>query len=75
VKEAISDHLNEALRHLRQAIELSVQAVTRGGQPQSSVSQTWEQFLQHFFNEVRRAGREHRVNLLQWISFSKLWRP
>jgi hypothetical protein len=74
VKEAISDHLNQALSHVRQALELSVQAVTRDGQPQAAVSQKWEYFLGQFFDEVRIASRAHRINLLSWISFSKLWK-
>ncbi|MCL6600140.1 MAG: hypothetical protein K6T81_15590 [Alicyclobacillus macrosporangiidus] len=74
MKEAISDHLEQALTHVRNAIQLSVQAVIRDGQPRTAVSQTWEHFLSQFLDEVRSAGREHRINLLSWISFSKLWK-
>lgn len=71
---AIKEHLNQALNHLHEALQLSIQTVLSDKGQQSVVGRLWEQFLGQFFDAIRTKSRESKLNLMSWISFSKIWR-
>jgi hypothetical protein len=68
----ISRHLDEAYRHLEEALNLSIQAVNADKNQQRPVGAQWEQFLGSFFKNLRVKGKEHKLNLLGMVSFTKL---
>jgi len=70
----IANHLDEAYKHLEEALSLSIQQVSDDKSQQKPIGQQWEQFLGHFFSEVRTKGKENKVNLLSMVSFPKLWK-
>lgn len=74
MNETIKEHLSQALNHLHQALQMSVQTVLADKRQQSAVGQLWEQFLGQFFNSIRRESKQSKLNLLSLISFSKMWR-
>lgn len=73
-ESTVQEHLNQALTHLREAMRLSVQIVAADGGRKNRVGQLWEQFLGQFFDAIRNKSRESKINLMSWISFSKVWR-
>lgn len=70
----ISRHLDEAFKHLREALNMSIQSVLDDKSMQRPVAEVWEKFLGGFFQMIRTQGKEHRMNLLAWVSFPKMWK-
>jgi hypothetical protein len=70
----IAEHLEQALNHLNQALHISVQAVLQDTKLKDPIGRLWEQFLGRFFDAIRTKSRESKVNVLSWISFTKMWR-
>lgn len=70
----ISRHLNEAFAHLKEALQLSIQSVLSDKSMQRPIAELWENFLGGFFQMIRTQGKEHKLNLLSWVSFPKLWK-
>lgn len=71
-RQAIDDHLRQALSHIHLAVDLSLNKVLANPQAQKEVGKKWEEFLGEFFGLVREKGKQHRINLLTWISFPRL---
>jgi hypothetical protein len=69
---AIDSHLKEALIHLEAALNLSIQTGLENESARKEIGQQWEQFLGQFFGQVKEKGKKSRLNLLSWISFSKI---
>lgn len=70
--QSIEHHLGEALVHLEAAINLSVMRGAQDPEQQKIIGRQWEGFLARFFGYARDKGKEHRVNILGWISFPRL---
>lgn len=70
--ETIDRHLREALAHLEQAIDQSIRAAQENKSASQELGGKWEQFLGEFFGMVKNKGKQSRINLLSWISFSKI---
>ncbi|BCJ88383.1 hypothetical protein [Effusibacillus dendaii] len=70
-EQTIDDHLRIALFHLETALDKSLTEVLANQDRKKEIGQKWEQFLGHFFNQIREKGKQHRVNLLSWISFPR----
>lgn len=70
----IRRHLNEAFKHLQEALQISIQSILADRNMQKPIGEAWEQFLGNFFQMIRIKGRENKLNLLSLISFSKIWR-
>lgn len=70
----ISRHLDEAFTHLQDALRISIQSVLSDKNMQRPIGDLWEQFLGKFFQMIRTQGKEHKMNLLAWVSFPKLWK-
>lgn len=71
-EQIIDDHLSQALSHIELAINSSIVAGTENSSDQKLIGQKWEVFLGKFFQDARVKGKEHRVNLLSWISFPRI---
>ena len=74
MKQEISQHLDEAYKHLSEALNLSVRAVQDDKSMERPTAALWEQFLGNFFRNVRMKGKEDRLNLMSIVSFSKVLR-
>lgn len=72
MNEQITEHLNTALRHLQDALKLSVEAVLRDARAKNPIGSAWERFIYQFFSMVRSHSKESKLNLLSWLSLSKL---
>jgi hypothetical protein len=70
----IARHLNEAFRHLQEALSISIQTVNADKSMQKPIGEMWEQFLGNFFQTIRAKGKESKLNLMSFISFPKLWK-
>jgi hypothetical protein len=68
----VDSHLNEALIHLETALNLSIQTVLENESARKEIGQQWEKFLGQFFGQVKEKGKKSRINLLSWISISKI---
>ena len=71
-EQRIDDHLRQALSHIESAINLSIADGVESPSRQKLIGQKWETFLGQFFGYARTKGKEHRVNLLGWISFPRI---
>lgn len=71
-EKEIDDHLQQALFHIELAINSSINAGIENPSEQKLVGQKWEEFLGQFFESARVKSKEQRVNLLGWISFSRI---
>jgi hypothetical protein len=65
-------HLKQALSHMEQAIRDSIQTIEGNPSSQKEIGYIWEEFLGTFFGKVRTIGKEHKINLLNLISFERL---
>jgi hypothetical protein len=72
MNDEIKTHLDEAYRHLNEALQLSVQTVKQNKGQERPIAVQWETFLGGFFRNVRQQGKENKLNLLSIISFAKL---
>ncbi|WP_018131183.1 hypothetical protein [Effusibacillus pohliae] len=71
-EQTIDHHLRQALAHLETALNQSVAAVMNDQALKKEIGKKWEMFLGDFFGYVREKGKQHRINLLGWISFPRL---
>lgn len=69
--ETIEEHLEEALSHLEQAMNLSLQAILQKQAEQKEIGFKWELFLGRFFGYAREQGKKYRVNLFSLVSFPR----
>lgn len=74
MQQEISAHLDKAFQHLKEALDISIQGVLKDKSMQRSIAELWEKFLGSFFQMIRTQGKEHKINLLSWVSFPKLWK-
>ncbi|RKP49919.1 hypothetical protein D7Z26_19010 [Cohnella endophytica] len=70
--QTIDDHLREALAHLEQAIDQSIHAALENHAASKELGGKWEQFLGKFYGMVKDRGKKTQINVLSWISFSKI---
>ncbi|QWU17689.1 hypothetical protein SAMN04487895_10592 [Paenibacillus sophorae] len=70
--QTIDQHLQEALAHLEEAINQSIHTVMENQTSSKEIGGKWEQFLGQFYGMVKDKGKKSRINLLSWISFSRI---
>ncbi|MBO7747327.1 hypothetical protein I8J29_24385 [Paenibacillus sp. MWE-103] len=70
--QAIDQHLREALAHLEQAINQSIDDVQADPSAKQELGGKWQHFLGEFYGMVKEKGVKTRINLLSWISFARL---
>lgn len=72
--QQIDYHLQQAFAHLKEALNLSIGCVHESARHKDVIGKKWEQFLSEFFSMVKRRGKESQLNLLSFVSFTKLLR-
>jgi len=70
--QTIDHHLREALAHLEQAIDLSLQSALENQAATKELGGKWEHFIGEFYGMVKDKGRKSRINLLSWVSFARI---
>ncbi|GAA3406926.1 hypothetical protein ACFFNY_25235 [Paenibacillus hodogayensis] len=70
--QSIDNHLQAAIVHLEAALNESIRTVLENQEAKQEIAPKWEQFLGQFFGMAKEKGRKSRINLLSWISFSKV---
>ncbi|KEO82217.1 hypothetical protein [Tumebacillus flagellatus] len=68
----IKSHLDEAFKHLNEALNLSIQSVKQDKSLEKPIASQWETFLGGFFRNLKTKGKEHKLNLLSIVSFTKM---
>ncbi|WP_434510412.1 hypothetical protein [Desulfitobacterium sp. AusDCA] len=71
-RQTVDYHLQQALIHLDEAVNQSIEVVIHQHISQKEIGQKWEYFLAHFYQTIREKGRQNKVNLLHWITFPRL---
>ncbi|WCK54715.1 hypothetical protein PP175_01355 [Aneurinibacillus sp. Ricciae_BoGa-3] len=72
--QKVDHHLQQAFAHLREALSVSVTMVLNKQISKDDIGKRWEVFFREFFDMIKTKGKENKLNLLSWISFSKIWR-
>jgi hypothetical protein len=72
--QKVDYHLQQAFAHLREALNLSIGLVSRNADNKIMVGKKWEDFLHAFFSLVKKSGKESKLNLLSFVSVTKLFR-
>lgn len=73
-EQKVDHHLQQAFAHLREALQVSIAMVLTNQSSKEKIGKKWEVFFGEFFGMVKTKGKEHKLNLLSWISFPKIWR-
>ncbi|BAU28732.1 hypothetical protein DFP93_10532 [Aneurinibacillus soli] len=73
-EQKVDHHLQQAFAHLREALNVSIAIVLNNHTSKEQIGKKWEVFFGEFFGMVKTKGKEHKLNLLSWISFPKIWR-
>lgn len=64
--------LTELTSHLQEAVDLSLRLAARSPSEKKRITGRWEMLLGSFYGHIRRRSRETGVNLLGWLSFSRI---
>lgn len=67
----VEDKLTEAIKNLREAIDMSVNIKAQGAEADKQICRLWETFLGEFFSYIRQRSKESKQNLLAGISFPR----
>lgn len=70
----IDFHLQQAFAHLREALHASVESVNSGWIGKVEIGKKWEIFLGEFFKMVKTKSKENKLNLLSWVTLSRIWK-
>ncbi|MDA5107071.1 hypothetical protein [Brevibacillus thermoruber] len=62
------------MKHLERMIVGAALVVSRNADNKIMVGKKWEDFLHAFFSLVKRSGKESKLNLLSFVSVTKLFR-
>ena len=65
--------LAEASRLVREAVDLSLEIMSRDAKPNQAVTHMWEDFLGDFLKYLKVKGKEKKRNLFAMISFARVW--
>lgn len=69
---SIEQHLRQAFYHLTSAVNESVEQALKAEEAKQRLAAMWEAFLVQFFEYVKEKGKEKDVNMIGWISLSRL---
>ncbi|MGQ7276945.1 hypothetical protein ACT91Q_03150 [Brevibacillus thermoruber] len=62
------------MKHLERMIVGAALVVSRNADNKIMVGKKWGDFLHAFFSLVKRSGKESKLNLLSFVSVTKLFR-
>ncbi|PTX59657.1 hypothetical protein C8P63_11192 [Melghirimyces profundicolus] len=69
---SIDDHLKKAFVHIEKALAESIQQVLDNERKKDEIGRKWEAFIGQLFHLIRKKGKENRINLMSWVSFTRL---
>lgn len=72
--EMAEEKLKEASRLVREAVDLSLEAMCQDNKPDPAISRLWEDFIGEFLKYIQVKGKEKKRNLFAAISFARVWR-
>lgn len=71
---SLKARLAELSGNLHEVVDLSLDIVKRQPQQRAAISKLWEEFLGGFYQHVRKRSHETGLNLLGWLTFSRIAR-
>ncbi|QWU44032.1 MULTISPECIES: hypothetical protein [Bacillus] len=64
-------HLEKALEHFEQALDLSVKAASENKAMQKEVATKMGSFTGEIFRSVREKGKANRMNIMKWFTLPR----
>jgi hypothetical protein len=71
VDKDVDYHLEKALEHFEQALDLSVKAASENKAMQKEVATKMGSFTSEIFHSVREKGKENRMNIMKWFTLPR----
>lgn len=71
VEKDVDYHLEKALEHFEQALDLSVKAASENKAMQKEVATKMGSFTGEIFHSVREKGKANRMNVMKWFTLPR----
>jgi hypothetical protein len=71
VEKDVDYHLEKALEHFEQALDLSVKAASENKAMQKEVATKMGSFTGEIFHSVREKGKTNRMNIMKWFTLPR----
>ncbi|MDR2992901.1 MAG: hypothetical protein LBV11_03580 [Bacillus cereus] len=71
VEQDVDYHLEKALEHFEQALDLSVKAALENKAMQKEIATKMGSFTGAIFQSVREKGKVNRVNIMKWFTLPR----
>ncbi|OQR55375.1 hypothetical protein [Bacillus sp. CDB3] len=71
VEKDVDYHLEKALEHFEQALDLSVKAASENKAMQKEVATKMGSFTGEIFHSVREKGKVNRMNIMKWFTLPR----
>ncbi|MBE7102758.1 hypothetical protein FT637_06785 [Bacillus cereus] len=71
VDKDVEYHLEKALEHFEQALDLSVKTASENKAMQKEVATKMGSFTSEIFHSVREKGKENRMNIMKWFTLPR----
>lgn len=71
VEKDVDYHLEKALEHFEQALDLSVKAASENKAMQKEVATKMGSFTGEIFHSVREKGKANRMNIMKWFTLPR----
>ncbi|MGE7767820.1 hypothetical protein [Peribacillus sp. NPDC096540] len=71
VENDVDYHLEKALEHFEQALDLSVKMASQDKVIQKEISNKMGSFTGEIFRSVREKGKANRMNLMKWFTLPR----
>ncbi|HDX9628424.1 TPA: hypothetical protein ROY30_002083 [Bacillus cereus] len=72
VEQDVDYHLEKALEHFEQALDLSVKAALENKAMQKEIATKMGSFTGEIFQSVREKGKVNRMNIMKWFTLPRL---
>lgn len=71
VEKDVDYHLEKALEHFEQALDLSIKAASEDKTMQKEISNKMGSFTGEIFRSVREKGKANRMNVMKWFTLPR----
>ncbi|GAB6560595.1 hypothetical protein ACQVSN_14990 [Bacillus mobilis] len=71
VEQDVDYHLEKALEHFEQALDLSVKAALENKAMQKEIATKMGSFTGEIFQSVREKGKMNRMNIMKWFTLPR----
>mgnify|MGYP006883488396 FL=1 len=72
VEQNVDYHLETALEHFEQALDLSVKVASENKEMQKEIATKMGSFTGEIFRSVREKGKVNRMNIMKWFTLPRL---